>query len=210
MDCPPAPSPLVPSPLKPPPPPPPPLALPALLPPPPLLPPGMPSVLAAPPELTAPPPPPLDGPMAVSPPPPPPPIANGVLLGPTTKLPPPPPPAPMMLPPVPPSIPQRSATLPPPRLPPLWVECGPPEAIAAAGGPPVERSVVPARDDWGWHSVMAFGAGRLIQVAVGLAKGTGTLLTNRAGARRTRDQVRPAARVSPQLQRGFGSAGWAL
>ncbi len=34
---------------------------------------------------------------------------------------------------------------------------------------------------WGRHSITAFDAGRLIQVAVGLAKGTGALFTNRAG-----------------------------
>ena len=39
----------------------------------------------------------------------------------------------------------------------------------------------PARYDRGWHLVTAFGAGRLIQVAVGSEKGAGALLTNRAG-----------------------------
>ena len=42
-------------------------------------------------------------------------------------------------------------------------------------------SVVPALYDWGRHSGTAFGVGRLIRAAVGLAKGTGALLTNRAG-----------------------------
>ena len=42
-------------------------------------------------------------------------------------------------------------------------------------------SVVPTCYDWSRHSGTAFGVGRLIQVAVGLARGAGALLTNRAG-----------------------------
>ena len=63
---------------------------------------------------------------------------------------------------------------------PLRVDCGLPASIVWAARCS-ERPVVPARYGWGRHSVTAFGAGRLIQVAVGLARGTGALSTNRAG-----------------------------
>lgn len=56
------------------------------------------------------------------------------------------------------------------------MDYGPPESIAEAG-PPVGLNVrFSCR-----HSGTAFGEGRLIQVAVGLARATGALLTNRAG-----------------------------